>query len=84
MPCGLKNADATFQRAMDDAPEGQDNVRDHVLVFSRTFDEHLKHLEQVFQEIGTVGLKSHPSKCTFGADEVHYLGHALSVKEMSP
>ena len=66
MPFGLTNAPAAFQRLMQRVlaglnPEaGPDFVAvyiDDVLVFSRTVEEHLSHLEAVIQRIVQAGLK---------------------------
>ena len=60
MPFGLKNAGTAFQQAMDDALKGEDNARcyiNDVLIYTRTFEKHLEHLEQIFQAIGYVGSK---------------------------
>ena len=87
MPFGHKNAGSTFQRAMDDALEGQTNSTcyiDDMLVFNKSFKEHLQHLSQVFNVISKVGVKSYPSNCIFGASEVPYLGHMLSGNGINP
>ena len=87
MPFGLKNAGACFQKVMDDALGHHPNAKcyiDSVLIYSRTFEDHLEHIRQVFDVISAVGLKVHPSKCVFGTQEVLYLGHVLSVKGVSP
>ena len=38
---------------------------DDVLVFSETYDDHLHHLNRVFEKFQKVGLKIKPSKCKF-------------------
>ena len=48
---------------------------DDILIYSRTFEDHLAHIKQVFKSISAVGLKAQPSKCVFGAQEVPCLGH---------
>ncbi|VDH92570.1 Hypothetical predicted protein [Mytilus galloprovincialis] len=48
------------------------------LVFSRSFEEHLSHLEQVFTRLRDANLTLKPSKCVFAAKEVKYLGHIIS------
>ena len=87
MPFGVKNAGACFQKKMDDALVKHTNVKcyiDDVLIYSKTFAEHLRHVEGVFRMIVAVGLKAHPSKCVFGAREVPYLGHVLSADGAIP
>ena len=54
MPFGLKNAPATFQRALDMVLAGYRWKSclvyiDDVIVFSKSFDEHLVHVKEVFR-----------------------------------
>ena len=87
MPFGLRNAGACFLKVMDDALGQHSNAKcyiDDVLTYSKNFEEHMEHIRQVFDMIAAVGLKAHPSKCVFGAQEVPYLGHLLSVKGVKP
>ena len=81
MPFGLTNAPATFQRLMEkvlvDLPFCFAYL-DDVIIFSKTFEEHLKRLEEVFQRIVDYGLKLKPSKCHFLQQKVKYLGHIVS------
>ncbi|XP_072041155.1 uncharacterized protein [Amphiura filiformis] len=83
MPFGLHNAPATFQRAMQEVLRGLNwkfvfCYLDDVIIFSRSFEEHLDHLKQVFDRLREAGLKLQPKKCTFGQTEVKYLGHIVS------
>ena len=87
MPFGLTNAPAVFQRLMQrvlmglNPPEGPDMVTvyiDDILVFSRTLDEHLQHLQSVLQRLKQAGLKLNPQKCHFITQEVEYLGHIIT------
>ena len=87
MPFGLTNAPAVFQRLMqrvlaglnpDSGPDFVAVYIDDVLVFSRTVEEHLIHLQAVIQRIGEAGLKLKPSKCHFARREVEYLGHLVT------
>jgi len=83
LPFGLKNAPMAFQRTMAQALKEM-NWRyiliyvDDIIVFSKTFEEHLIHLECVFQKIKEAGLTLKPSKCRFAAKKVTYLGHIFS------
>ena len=87
MPFGLKNAGACFQKVMDDALADHSNDKcyiDDVLIYSKTFEEHMPHIKQVFDMIAAVGLNAHTSKCVFGAHDVPYLGHMLSANGVQP
>ncbi len=81
MPFGLKNAPATFQRAMQNVLAGcQDFCRIHVddiIIYSKTFEEHLEHLRIVLRRLQDANLKVAPVKCYFGMIEVKYLGHIV-------
>ena len=68
MPFGLTNACATFQRFMDTVLAGLKwkcvlVYIDDILVFSQTFEEHMKDLEEVFKRMKEANLKLKPSKC---------------------
>ena len=88
MPFGATNAPATFQRLMHDCL-GDLNMNwcivylDDIIIFSDTKEEHLKRLEAVFQKLITAGLKLKPSKCHFFRQEIEYLGHVVSGKDIS-
>ena len=88
MPFGATNAPATFQRLMHDCLE-ELNMNwcivylDDIIIFSDTKEEHLKRLEAVFQKLCAAGLKLKPSKCFFFREEIEYLGHVVSGKDIS-
>ena len=87
MPFGFKNAGAWIQKVMDDALAEHTNAKcyfDDVLIYSKTFKEHLLHVKSVFRMIAAVGLKAHSSKCLFGAREVSCLGHVWSADGVRP
>ena len=50
---------------------------DDVLVFSKTFEQHLLDLNEVLNRFQLSGLKLKPAKCSFGAQEVEYLGYNI-------
>ena len=87
MPFGLKCADACFQKVMDDALAHHPNAKcyiDDVLTYITTLKQHLGHIRQAFDSIAAIGLKAHPSKIVFGAQEVPYLGHLLFASGVRP
>ena len=83
LPFGLANAPETYQRLMEDCL-GDLNLRicyiylDDLIIFSRTFEEHISRLQQVFQCIRDNHLKLSPKKCAFFMDKVKYVGHIVS------
>ena len=46
---------------------------DNVLIYSQTEEEHLKHLELVYEKIRENGIKLKISKCDFFKKEIEYL-----------
>ena len=93
MPFGLINAPAVFQCLMqqvilslnlDSEVEFVSVYIDDILVFSRTLEEHLLHLQQVIERAVQVGLKLKPSKCKFVWKELEYLGHIISQEGLKP
>ena len=93
MPFGLTNAPAVFQRLMQQVISslnkdfGMDFVSvyiDDILVFSRTLEEHLLHLQQVIKRVVEIGLKLKPTKCKFVRKELEYLGHVISREGLKP
>ena len=88
MPFGLCNAPATFQRMMDILLTGM-NWRfcmayiDDIVVFSKTFEEHIKHLQLVFDKLKSVNLTLKLSKCFFFRTQFRYLGHVVSTRGIS-
>ncbi|CAC5379676.1 Retrovirus-related Pol polyprotein from transposon 297 [Mytilus coruscus] len=83
MPFGLKNAPISSQQLMSNVLRGLNwqfvlVYVDDILVFSKSFEEHLSHLEQVFTRLRDANLTLKPSKCVFAAKDVKYLGHIIS------
>ena len=83
MPFGLCNAPSTFQWLMESVLQGLNWVTcliylDDVIVFSKKFDDHLRHLTDVFDRFREANIKLKPSKCVFGQQKVNYPGHIIS------
>jgi hypothetical protein len=57
---------------------------DDINIYSNTFDEHLKHLQDVFSRLRDAGLKLGPEKCHFCKTELTFLGHVISDKGIAP
>ena len=89
VPFGLTNAPATFSRLMDKVLVGLAwetclYYLDDVIVFSKTWAEHLQRLRQVFERLRGAQLKLSPKKCHLGQEEVLYLGHQVSRGGLRP
>ena len=88
MPFGLRNAPATFQRALEILLSG---VRwrsclvyiDDVIIFSQDGPSHLKHLDEVLTLLEEGGVKLKLKKCDFFKTSVEYLGHLISPGTLS-
>jgi hypothetical protein len=85
MPFGLTNAPVTFQSCMNHLFIKQ--LQKILLVFfydlliySRTWEEHLGHLEEILSIKEEQSLYAKESKCEFGLTEVLYLGHVVSLQ----
>ena len=57
---------------------------DDLLIFSRTFEEHLSRLGMVFKILIEANLKLKPSKCSIGMKSVNFLGHKISAAGVTP
>ena len=83
MPFGLCNAPATYQRAMQGILAGLIGhgclvYIDDILIYSRTFDDHLALLRTVLTRCFDAGILLKADKCDFGKEETEYLGHVIS------
>ena len=89
MPFGLCNAPATFQRLMDVVLSGLKWKEclvylDDVLIFSKDWDEHLLHLNHVFDRLEKANISLKLSKCEFAKNEIQFLGHIVKDQTLIP
>ena len=88
VPFGLAQAPTYFQQlismVLQDCRDFAMAYLDDIIIFSRTLEEHLKHIEIIFQKLKAAGLKLKESKCDFFKSEIHYLGHLISDKSIQP
>ncbi|KAI2665219.1 Retrovirus-related Pol polyprotein from transposon 17.6 [Labeo rohita] len=74
---GMRNASATFQRLMQRVLVGVTNCEvytDDVVVYSSSWEEHVKALEDVFSKLAAASLTLNAAKCEFEKAVVTYLG----------
>ena len=83
MPFGLCNAPATFTAMMcrifrDLLDDFMAIFVDDMLIFSKTIEEHLVHLETVFARLAENTLFVKESKCEFGVEKTQFCGTDVS------
>jgi hypothetical protein len=88
MPFGLTNAPATFQgiRNLIFASLLRKGVlvfMNDILIYSKTLEEHVQLLQQVFEILRAQKFYIKLSKCSFAQKEVEYLGHVISSEGVS-
>ena len=96
---GLSNAPAFFQQFIEqllrDMATKGDLIKgetrpfvkvflDDLIIYSRTWKEHVHHIHLVLQRLEEAGLKISPSKCWYGQPEVLYLGFYISGTSTRP
>ena len=79
LPMGLKNSPSIFQRLMNIVLTGCLGIYsyiyvDDVIVFSKTAEDHIKHLDDVLGRLEKVGLKIKASKTQVFRTSLKYLG----------
>jgi ribonuclease HI len=83
MPFGLTGAPGTFQDAMNSAlaPFLWKFVLvffDDILIFNSSYEEHIQHLQLVFQQLQALEWKIKLSKCEFAKQSIAYLAHVIT------
>ncbi|XP_054797653.1 uncharacterized mitochondrial protein AtMg00860-like [Prosopis cineraria] len=83
MPFGLTNAPVTFQSLMNYVFQPflykfMLIFFDDILIYSSSWVEHLKHVEDVLRVLDQHKLYVKLSKCSFGQLKIDYLGHIVS------
>lgn len=79
---GLTNALATFMRMMNNVLRPFTNsfvvvYLDDILIFNKTWEEHIQHVDQVFSTLQDHGLYANKEKCSFGMQSIRYLGYVI-------
>lgn len=84
MAFGLTGAPNTFLGAMNDTLKSV--LRkcvlvffDDILIYSQTFEDHVRHLQQVLQLLLRDQWKVKLSKCELAQNQIAYLGHIISA-----
>ena len=89
MPFGLKNAPATFQRAMNIVLDGLVGRKcfvylDDIIIIGRSLNEHLANLSEVLDRLIHHNLKIQLDKCEFLKRDTEFLGHVITPEGVRP
>ena len=84
----LAQAPTYFQALISMVLEGLSHFSiaylDDIIIFSKNKEEHLQHLEIIFERLCEAGLKLKRSKCSFMKMHIEYLGHLILEKGTEP
>ena len=87
-PFGLSQAPAYFQLLIDQVLMGCGDFAmgylDDIIVFSKSEEEHLRHLEEIFKRLRHFDLKMKRQKSSFFKKHIQYLGHLVSEQGFEP
>ncbi|XP_071926285.1 uncharacterized protein [Coffea arabica] len=83
MPFGLKNAGATYQRLVNKLFKNQigrnmEVYVDDMLVKSRTQEQFINNLREIFDVLRSSRMRLNPKKCTFGVRSGKFLRYMIS------
>ena len=88
MTFGLTNAPTVFQHMANDIFRDHLDVcliiyLDDLLVYSKTQEEHDSHVLLVLKRLREHGLYAKLEKCSFGCNQVEFLGYIISSEGIS-
>jgi hypothetical protein len=89
LPMGLTNAPPSFQRIMYNLVV---NSREHyclvylddIIIFSKTFKDHLNHLDKILNILDKHRFQLNPNKCSIMRKQIDYLGHSINEYGITP
>ena len=87
VPFGLAQAPTYFQELMTNILKDFNFTKaylDNIIILSKTPEEHLTHIRQVFEKLRSAKLSMKLSKYHFFSKEIQCLGHILSTKGICP
>ena len=88
LPQGLRTSPSIFVSIMDKIFKKQRDFTvvylDDVCIFSRTFEDHLKHVDSILKRIHNHQLVAKLKKCSFAYQKLKFLGHMISHETISP
>ena len=86
MPFGLANAPGVFQELMSVVLQYLGKFAmaylDDIIIFSPSMEEHVKHIQLVFDRLRQHQLKLRISKCKFMQEDTQYLGFIINRQDI--
>jgi RNase H-like domain found in reverse transcriptase/Reverse transcriptase (RNA-dependent DNA polymerase)/Integrase zinc binding domain len=86
---GLKISPAIFQRMVDDVLREFIGkccfvYMDDIIIFSASFEQHLRDLDQILSKLDKANLKINIEKCEWAKPSLKYLGYVISAEGIRP
>ena len=83
LPFGIQVGSSHFQSLMDIVLQGTEEFAlaylDDILIFSKTKEDHVRHIQEVFNRLRQHNLKLKMKKCSFMEPETQYLGFVINA-----
>ena len=74
---GVQTFSFVINKAIGHCSDFAANYLDDIIVFSRTAEDHMEHLEKIFEALQVADLKIKVSKCKFFKKHISYLGFPI-------
>lgn len=89
VPFGVKSASSGFIRALhlalgDAVSEFVAVYIDDIVIYSDSFEDHLRHVDVVLTKLEEAGLTVKESKSVFCRQQISFLGHRISAEGLEP
>ena len=89
MPQGICNGPPTFQRIVDRLLGRLQwqfvlGYIDDIIIYSKTMNEHLNHVEQVLSLFHRANFRVNLNKCLFAQRRIQFLGHEIDEQGIKP
>ena len=90
LPFGYRSSPMIFQRILSGIIRKNGlrsfctNFMDDVLIYSKTFEEHVQHIRRFLKAVQDEGFRLKMTKCRFAKRSIKYLGHVISHNTVKP